>query len=439
MGYAITWNLGVQHVFKKDYTVEARYVGTRGIHLIYQLQLNRAAVVTPTHFLPTYPFGALPGRDRCPAADSDPTHQRAQHAGHRQHHRAVRLHEHVTAYVPRGNSEYHGLALEMTRRFSDHLHFKAAYTWSHLLDDSTAEVNSTTLSPRRPQDFNNIRGDWASSALDHRQRITLSWLYETPWFQKDSNWMKKNILGNYQVSGAYSAESPEYVTPQSVVDSNQNGDAASDRVILNPNGVTGTSSGVTALKRTDGQTVAYLADNPNAQYIRAQVGALPPPAAISWPPAASTTSTLRCRRRLAFRERTKLQFRADFFNSFNHPQYTPGRVNNVKENNRANVTNFLTPGNCAVRAVRSGVEQQSANHPGRRQADFLIVRQALSPCRTAAPARPDRVGRSKPALSQNPSLQRLRYEVHFNILFIPLWQPKLPSLSLTATASARKS
>ena len=93
VGYAINWNLGVQHVFKKDYTVEARYVGTRGIHLLYQLQLNRAAVVTPTHFLPTLPLGALAGRDRCPAADAGPAHYRAQHAGNRQHHGAVWLHQ----------------------------------------------------------------------------------------------------------------------------------------------------------------------------------------------------------------------------------------------------------------------------------------------------------------------------------------------------------
>src|SRR3954454_6654476 len=34
-GYSINWNLGVQHVFGKDYTVDVRYVGTRGLHLIY--------------------------------------------------------------------------------------------------------------------------------------------------------------------------------------------------------------------------------------------------------------------------------------------------------------------------------------------------------------------------------------------------------------------
>jgi hypothetical protein len=345
VGYAITWNLGVQHVFKKDYTVEARYVGTRGIHLIYQLQLNRAAVVTPNHFLPT--FFSAPTQaaiDALPLTLAQLTAERntpgvgntlAQYG----------FTSTITAYVPRGNSEYHGLALEMTRRFSDHLHFKAAYTWSHLLDDSTAEVNSTALSPRRPQDFNNIRGDWASSALDHRQRLTFSWLYEAPWFQRDSNWLKKNLLGNYQIAGAYSVESPEYVTPQSAVDSNQNGDAASDRVILNPNGVKGTSSGVTALKRTDGQTVGYLADNPNAQFIRAQVGAFANSGRNILASRGINNFDITVSKTLAFRERTRLQFRADFFNAFNHPQYTPGKVNNVNLTGRANVTNFLTPGN----------------------------------------------------------------------------------------------
>ena len=32
--YSIQWNFGVQHVFLKDYTFEARYLGTRGVHLL---------------------------------------------------------------------------------------------------------------------------------------------------------------------------------------------------------------------------------------------------------------------------------------------------------------------------------------------------------------------------------------------------------------------
>jgi hypothetical protein len=192
VGYALTWNLGIQHVFAKDYTLEVRYVGTRGVHLLFQQQLNRSAVVTPTHFLPTYltapsqaTLDALPLTLAQLTAegktDASPIVNPFLPAG---------FPATITAYVPRGNSEYHGLATELTRRFSKNLTFKGAYTWSHLMDDSTAEVNSTALSPRRPQDFNNIRSEWASSLLDRRHRFTFNWIFDTPWFRNDKNWLK---------------------------------------------------------------------------------------------------------------------------------------------------------------------------------------------------------------------------------------------------------
>jgi hypothetical protein len=327
--------------------VEVRYLGTRGIHLLFQEQLNRAAVVTPTHNLPTYmtapsqaQLNALPlTLDQIIAERGTPGigNTMAQYG----------FTSNITAYMPRGNSTYHGLAAEVTRRFSANLLFKGAYTWSHLMDDSSAEVNSTTLSPRRPQDFNNIRGEWASSLLDRRQRFTFTWIYETPWFAKSQNWIMKNAIGNWQIAGTYTAEAPEYGTPQSAQDSNENGDAAADRVILNPAGVKNTGSDVTALKNSAGSIVAYLANNPNAQYIRAGLGAF----------ATSGRNLLAMRginnfdfnivKKLSFGERFKLELRADMFNGFNHPQYTPGRVNNIIFINRAGVTNYLTPGNAA--------------------------------------------------------------------------------------------
>src|SRR5262249_29889265 len=54
LGYAINWNFGVQHVFGKDYVFEVRYLGTRGAHLLLQTILNRSAIVTASHNLPTY-------------------------------------------------------------------------------------------------------------------------------------------------------------------------------------------------------------------------------------------------------------------------------------------------------------------------------------------------------------------------------------------------
>src|SRR5207249_11788030 len=51
---SIQWTLGVQHVFHKDYTLEVRYVGTRGIHLNTQERINRQPKTTATMALPTY-------------------------------------------------------------------------------------------------------------------------------------------------------------------------------------------------------------------------------------------------------------------------------------------------------------------------------------------------------------------------------------------------
>ena len=342
-GYSINWNLGVQHVFAKDYTLEVRYVGTRGLHLLYQEQLNRLAITTATHNLPTYLSAPSQAQlDALALTSASMTNEKNTIGNPWAPYGFTST---ITAYAPRGNSTYHGMAAEFTKRFSHNLLFKGAYTWSHLMDDSTAEVNSTTLSPRRPQDFNNIRSEWASSLLDHRQRLSLTWLYDAPWYQRDSNWMKKNLLGNWQMAGTYTAESPEYATPQSAADSNLNGDSAGDRVIINPNGVKGTSSDVTALKNSAGATVAYLAVNPNAQFIRAQVGAFATSGRNILATRGINNFDFNLSKNVNISERMKLQFRADFFNGLNHPQYTPGKINNVNQTNRANVTNYLTPGN----------------------------------------------------------------------------------------------
>ena len=213
------------------------------------------------------------------------------------------------------------------------------------MDDSSAETNTTTLSPRRPQDFGNLQSEWASSALDHRHRLTATWLYETPWFDKSHNWLARNLLGNYQVSGTYFVESPEYVTPQGAVDANLNGDAATDRTIINPSGVPGTGSAVKALKNSAGATVAYLATNPSAEYIVAGKGALSDAGRNTLATPIINNWDITLSKGFTIRERTKLQFRADFFNAFNHPQYTPGMIDNVQLQNRSGVTNYLTPGN----------------------------------------------------------------------------------------------
>jgi len=213
------------------------------------------------------------------------------------------------------------------------------------MDNSTMEVNFTTLSPRRPQDFNNLAPEWASSALDRRHRFTLTYLYAVPWFEKNQNWFLKNLVGNYQFSGTYTAESPEFVTPQSAVDSNFNGDSAGDRVIVNPNGVPGTGSGVTTLKNSAGLIVGFLAINPNAQFIQAQVGALANSGRNVLAAQGINNFDFNIVKGFSIRERSRIEIRADFYNGLNHPQYTPGRLNNVASFSHVNETSYLNPSN----------------------------------------------------------------------------------------------
>lgn len=355
LGYAINWNLGFQRVFKNDYTFEARYLGTKGVHLLFQEQINRNAAVTSTFNLPTFvntPTAAQLASLTTTYADiTNFRNNGGSNAG------INPLAQYgfpnaITAYEPLGNSKYHGLALQLTKRYSKNLLFTGAYTWSHLTDDSTAEVASIVATPRRPQDFGNIRGDWASSALDHRNRFSFTSVYDLPWFSKDRNYLVKNVIGNWALSGTYIVETGELATPQSGVDSNQNGDSAADRVILNVNGTPGVGSDVIAINKL-GQTVAtgsattaaYVAVNPNAQFIRAQVGAFPTTGRNIILTPRINNFDVALAKNIWLREKLKLQLRADTFNTLNHPQYILGRLDSVSLRNTSGSANWFIPGN----------------------------------------------------------------------------------------------
>src|SRR5207249_10832246 len=156
---------GVQRVRGNDYTLAARYTGTLGVHLYVQNRLNVRSVVTPTLFLPT--FLAQPSAATLAGLKTtlgslqaiDPVSPQWQQSFDNTN---------VVGFPNWGNSSYHGLALEMTRRFTHGLLFKGAYTWSHNIDDSTADLFSTLLSPRRPQDFRNLSAEKSSPCLARR-------------------------------------------------------------------------------------------------------------------------------------------------------------------------------------------------------------------------------------------------------------------------------
>ena len=350
--YTETWNLGIQHVFANKYTAEVRYVGTRGIRLPVQDRMNRQSIVTATNHLATYltapsqaTLDALP---TLTAIESNrgsftPWTTSGCGAGAGGVDISPCFATNITAYQPYGKSLYHGLQTQLSRNFTNGLQFQVAWTWSHAWDNSTAEVFSTQLTPRRPQDFQNVAADYGTSALDRRHRVTVELLYDVAAF-KNSNWFMKNVVGNWEVAPVYTFQSPEYWTVQSGVDANLNGDAAPDRAIYNPAGVPGTGSTVTALTNTAGDMVAYLADNPNAQYIQAGKGAFANTGRNTVGLPHINNFDLTAVKRFNLTEHTSFEFQAQALNVFNHSQYVAGAVSTVQPVGFTNITNFVDIG-----------------------------------------------------------------------------------------------
>lgn len=348
--YAESWNLGIQHVFR-SYTAEVRYVGSRGVHLDTQNILNFATYVTKANSLPTYttapsqaqldaltltldgPGGLLDQSYYCVTTCYNTTYS----AG---------FHSPITSFEPWGMSIYHGLQTQVQRRLTNGLQFQAAWTWSKTIDNSTADFHSTDITPRRPQDFRDLSAERANSLLDHAHRITVQVAYDVPWFAHDSNWLKKNVLGNYQFIPVYTYETGQWGTVQSGDDANLNGDGAPDRAIVNPGGQKGVGSGVTALTNTAGYTVAYLASNPNAQYITASFGAFANSSRSNLQTAPINNFDISAVKHLKFGERYQVDFLAQSFNLFNHPQFVTGEINDIESDGVTGPSrNYFIPSN----------------------------------------------------------------------------------------------
>ena len=83
------------------------------------------------------------------------------------------------------------------------------------------------------------------------------------------------------------------------------------------------------LTNSAGDTVAYLATDPNAKFVEAPKGTLPNGGRnlLNLNPINNIDLTLV--KRIAITERFKVEFSARASNIFNHPQYTGGYLNDV--------------------------------------------------------------------------------------------------------------
>jgi len=344
----LTWSLGVQHEINKNTSVEVRYLGTHAISLPTQVRLNQQSAFSPglpggpLTPLPTYVSASeVPGTVVAPAStlqtfdDFNSTPLAADGFG------SV-----FTTFQPWAQSIYHAGSVDLTHRFTKGLYFRANYTFAKTIDNGTNELFTSRVNPRRPEDGLNVPFERGLSALNIPQKFTLTWVYELPTLSQ-GNAFVRGVANGWEVSGTYLAQKGQPITALSGSDANDNGDGAGDRTILNPNGVGMTGSTVSAVCNdgaggatriitdptgnpcaSDGHIVGYLADDPTARYIQADVGAktnvgrntIETPGLNLWNMGLLKTTSLG--------ERIKLQFRAEAYNTFNHRNFSIGLPSN---------------------------------------------------------------------------------------------------------------
>ena len=351
-----SWSLEVEREIFKNTSVELRYLGTRGLELPVQLQLNSISA---------FQNGALPLPTFIHAADipssiatTAPTLAQfnaligVPGAGGRRYAAQGFTLGAITAEAPVGASTYHGGAVQVRHRFDHGLELQGNYTFSKAMDDSTNDLNTSAINPRRPEDSFNLRNEWARSALDVRNKVALTYLYDTPKIDSN-NRLVRGTLNGWEWTGSYIFQTGQPITIQSGVDSNGNGDAATDRAILNPSGTEGVGSLVNRVCRTSAAstsvtitansnsacaanlTVGYVSDgvgglaagiNPNAKYIQAGVGALTNLGRNTFTSPHTNIWNMALLKNVKATERVALQFRVEAYDVFNHPQYALNQV-----------------------------------------------------------------------------------------------------------------
>ena len=396
--YAETYTLTVQRTFGSAYTGEIGYIGTRGIHLPTQDQINVQPRVTTANQVPTFvggstaiePAGTSATTVGAIAALSNivPAWKTAGFTGK------------ITSYQPYSGSNYNALVANLTRRFQKGLQMNLSYTWSKTMDNATAEVFATVLTPRRPQNSQCVSCDYSRSALDRTHRLSLEMLYDVQAYKHSDNFLLRNLVGNWLISPIYTYESPEYATVLSGVNSNMNGESSViDRTIVNPSGVKGTGSGVVEIVNASLQTscsaavsdptdpsynpsspafisrttaanghynvcqndtigysagaitgsgsTAVFTPNTTAYYIQGGIGTLPNSARNTLPIRPIDNLDLSAYKRLTIREHYSLEVGIQAWNVLNHAQYQPGTINNVNGPSYTGSTSFQNASSAA--------------------------------------------------------------------------------------------
>ncbi|HTT22671.1 MAG TPA: TonB-dependent receptor [Candidatus Sulfotelmatobacter sp.] len=288
------YSLGVQSELHAGWLLELGYVGTRGTHLVRQRSLNQALSASMNT------MDNIPERVPIPGVPPDS----------------------LVIMESEGSSWYNGLEASLTKRLSRGLQLLASYTFSKVLDTDGADINSTSSGNALTLgDQNSPKQRWGRASFDRTHRFVLSETWDLP---SPHSGLARAMLGGWSLASVITIQSGTALT---IADTNANNvfGISEDRAELTGactkaqlvtggpiesklNGYFNTSCfttppiiGADGIGTGFGNSASGLVDGPPQANIDLAVSKRSP---LNWP-----------------HENCEIQFRAEFFNALNHPQF----------------------------------------------------------------------------------------------------------------------
>ena len=212
--YVQQWHLDVQRDVFWHAIATVSYVGSKGTHLTLQHELNqlRSLPSAQNPFQPGQPIttdicntgpdfivngNTVTGQaaiNLSIACGNDPNPFRPYQSL-----------SSLQRVEPQANSNYNALQFSL-RKTSNPITLDVAYTYSHSLDNSSDKADSNFV------DSSNLKRNYSSSNFDQRHILTVSWIYDLPFFRSPG--LSHSVLGGWQFAGILTSQSGE---PFSVV------------------------------------------------------------------------------------------------------------------------------------------------------------------------------------------------------------------------------
>jgi hypothetical protein len=295
------WNFTIEQQLDRNTALRVSYVGSHGYHGLLSVDPN------------SIPAQICSNSAGCTAGGTPGTTKSTVPEGAQYIPVGTRPNPYLGAgffWYTEGNSSYNALETDLTRRLSHGLELRANYTWSKNLDMNSGPTGAQSENQAQMiLNRNDLPLDWGPSALNITSQSSISARYALP-IGKGMNGFAGKLVRGWQVNAIVTLLTGFPFTP--LVGSNRSGDGDTrnpDRPSLNP-----AFSG------------PVLLDNPNQWY---NPNAFILPAAGTYgtlgrgtfigPALADLDASLF--KTTALSEKTSLQFRAEFFNVLNHPNF----------------------------------------------------------------------------------------------------------------------